>query len=98
MDLTLGVLAARKRDEPISSAALRRTVSKALIYQLAIISGFIVEHYLVGDSIPIVKLVAGAIGLTELKSIFENADEINGGSLLKSIINKIGSDNDVKKE
>src|SRR5687768_11990257 len=67
-DLITGVLAARKRKEPIRSAGLGRTVSKMLVYQLAVISGHLVGKYMIDDAIPVVKLVAGVIGLVELKS------------------------------
>jgi hypothetical protein len=61
-DLILGILAARKRGEPITSAALRRTVSKMIAYQVAIITGFLCEKYLIEDAIPVTKLIAGMIG------------------------------------
>lgn len=94
LDLALGVAAARKRKEPITSAALRRTVTKIVVYQTAIITGFLCEKFLLSGSIPIVKLAAGAIGLVEMKSILENLDEINGAPVFKSIVNSLGSKND----
>lgn len=93
-DLILGIWAALKRGEKITSAALRRTVSKMLIYQLAIITGFLCQHYLIEDFFPITKLIAGVIGAVEMKSILENADSINGSSIFKAIISKLGSEND----
>lgn len=96
-DLILGMLCARKRTEPISSAALRRTVSKLFIYQATICLGFLCEFYLTGSLLPISKLVAGAIGLVEFKSILESADELNGGSVFKALIARLGSSNDSLK-
>lgn len=93
-DLILGMIAARKRKEPITSAAMRRTVSKMLIYHTAIVTGFLCEKYLIGDIIPISKLVAGVIGLVEFKSILENSNEINGVPIFKMLIDKLGSEND----
>lgn len=95
-DLVMGVLAARKRTEPITSAALRRTVSKMFIYQATICLGFLCEAYLIGGLIPISKLIAGAIGLVETKSILESADELNGSSIFKALVAKLGSQNDIK--
>jgi hypothetical protein len=97
-DLVLGIWAAVKRGEAIQSSAMRRTVSKILVYQLAIISGFLCETYLIGGLIPISKLVAGVIGMVEMKSILENANGINGEPIFKSLIQKLGSDNDKNKE
>lgn len=93
IDLITGVLAARKRQEPITSAALRRTVTKMAVYQTAVITGFLCEHYLLSDSLPIVKLAAAAIGLVEMKSITENLNAINGSPVFSSIITALGSKN-----
>lgn len=94
-DTILGIMAARKRGEKITSSAMRRTVSKAVIYQIALMSGFLCEQYLSGDLIPIVKIIGGVIGMVEMKSILENADEINGSPLFKAIIERLGSKNDI---
>lgn len=93
-DLVIGIIAAHKRGEKITSSAMRRTVSKILVYQLTIISGFLCETYLLGGLIPISKLAASAIGLVEIKSILESANEIHGKPLFKSVLSKLGSDND----
>jgi hypothetical protein len=51
------------------------------------------------DSIlPISKLVSGIIGVVELKSLMENLNTIHGSDLFKSVIEKLGSINDKKKE
>lgn len=93
-DLVSGVWAAKKRGEDIKSAALRRTVSKLLIYQMCIITGFMVETYLMGNILPIVKLLGGLIGVVELKSVLENSNTILGQDLFKLLIQKLGSQND----
>ena len=96
-DMILGIWAAKKRGEKITSAAMRRTISKMLIYQSAVITGFICEKYLLSDFIPVSKLVAGAIGVVEMKSILENMDTINGGPIFAAIIKSLGSPNDIKQ-
>lgn len=96
-DLILGILAARKQGQPITSAGLRRTVSKMLVYQLSVMSAFLVQKYMMGDLIPVSSIVSSMIGLVELKSIIENADKINGGSLMKDILARLGSVNDSLK-
>jgi len=93
-DLLLGVIAAYKRKETITSAALRRTVTKILVYQTAIVTGFLCEKFLLSGSIPVVKLAAGAIGLVEVKSIMENLNEINGSPIFNSLLSALGSKND----
>lgn len=94
VDLVTGVLAARKQGQPITSAGLRRTISKLFIYEIAILLGFLTQHYLTGDIIPVSNIIAGFVGLTELTSCLENLNTIGGGQILKAVLNKIGSVND----
>jgi phage-related holin len=96
-DLISGVLAARKRGEAISSAGLRRTITKCLVYNLAVISGFLVEQYMLSSLFPISKLIAGIISLVELKSILENLNTINGSDIFKTVLAQLGSVNDKTK-
>lgn len=98
VDLVSGILAARKKGQLITSAGIRRTVTKTTIYLTAICLGFLVEHYMIDDFMPISKLISGVISLVELKSVLENLDVLNGSPLFKSIIEKLGSVNDNKKE
>lgn len=97
-DLISGVLAAKKRGESISSAGLRRTITKIFVYNMAVITGFLVEKYMITDLFPISKLIAGIISVVELKSILENLNTINGTDIFKTIIEKLGSSNDAPKE
>jgi len=96
-DLFTGMLAARKKGEKITSAAMRRTISKILIYETAIICGFLLETYLLSSLIPVSKLVAGVIGLVEFKSILENCNVVLGQNIFETVLFKLGSDNDPKK-
>ncbi len=93
IDLVTGILAARKQAIAINSSGLRRTITKLFIYELTIALGYLVETYMTGPTIPVVKIITSFIGLTELKSVMENLDIINGSSLLKTIIEKLGSSN-----
>lgn len=93
VDLILGIMAAHKTKVPITSAGLRRTVSKLFVYEVAICLGFLVETYFTGPVIPVVKIITGFVGLTELKSCLENADAFNGEPILKALIDKLGSSN-----
>lgn len=97
-DLVSGILAALKKKQPITSAGLRRTVTKLMVYLAAICLGYLVEHYMVSDYLPISKMISGVISLVELKSILENLDVLNGSSLFKTVIEKLGSVNDIDKQ
>lgn len=93
-DLVFGLISAYKQKIPITSSGIRRTVTKSFIYLSSVMLGYVAEHYLMGDILAISKLIAGTIGIVEIKSILESADIINGGSLFKAIVSKLGSEND----
>lgn len=92
-DLATGIWAAKKRGDEISSARMRDSITKMLVYQTVIITGFLVETYLIGGLVPVVKLVAAVIGMVELKSLIENANQILGQDLFKVLLSKLGSKN-----
>jgi phage-related holin len=92
IDLITGVIAAHKRGSPITSAGLRRSVTKICVYQIAIMTAFLAEKYM-SDVLPFVKMAAGVITLTELTSVLENLNSISGENLLKALIDKLGSKN-----
>jgi hypothetical protein len=96
-DLFTGILAARKRGQKISSAAMRRTITKVFVYQCAIGIGFLIETYMLDGFVPVSKIAAGLISLVEGKSIFENLDVINGHPIFKTLVEKLGSVNDLKE-
>lgn len=96
-DLITGILAARKKGQAINSAGLRRTATKIFVYEAAIMLGYLVEHYMIADFFPISKIAAGLISVVEFKSILENLDVINGDPIFKTLIQKLGSVNDLKK-
>lgn len=102
VDLVTGVLAARKRGEwttlsTLKSAGLRRTITKLCVYMTAICVGWLIENFMLEGFIPVSKLAAGLISVVEGKSIFENLDTINGNPIFQTLINKLGSVNDVAK-
>lgn len=89
VDLVVGILAARKQGHQITSSGLKRTVGKIFLYEAAILMSFVAETYLLGNVMPVTKLVAGMIGATELKSVLENLDIINGSSLFTAMVSKL---------
>lgn len=95
-DLITGIIAAKKRGESVTSAGFSRTMVKTMVYQTAIIMGFLTETYLTGGLIPVSKIITSYIGLTEITSIIENLNSISGGSLMKALVDKLASQNSVK--
>lgn len=93
VDLITGIMAAKKQGTPVTSAGLRRTVSKLLVYEIAIALAYIAQHYLMNDMVPAASIVSGFVGITELTSCYENMNTIGGNDLLKKVIDKLGSSN-----
>lgn len=89
VDLGTGIAASHKRGEKITSSGLKRTVIKFLVYEIVIMLGFLTEQYLTGELVPVVKVLGGLVGLTELKSVLENAEELTGIPLLQVLIDKL---------
>ena len=94
VDLIFGIYAAHKRGESITSAGIRRTVTKIFVYEFTILIAFLCQKYLLMDTIPIVNVLAGLIGLVEFKSLLENANDILGTDIFKTLIKQLGSKND----
>lgn len=92
-DMITGIFAAHKRKEAINSADMRRSLTKMVVYQIAIISGFVLEKYMLDGLLPVSKVVSGVIGMVEFKSILENASVIAGQDILKLVMDKMGSKN-----
>lgn len=92
IDLISGVIAARKQNIPVTSAGLRRSISKLFVYESAIMLAFLVETYM-SDVVPFVKIASAMVSLVELTSVYENINIIGGNNLLKSLIDKLGSAN-----
>ena len=88
LDLVTGLWKAVRTKKRITSSGISRTVTKVIAYNLAIITGFVVETTLVGGLVPVSKIVGSLIALTEATSIFENLSEITGTDF-KSIIKEM---------
>lgn len=95
VDLITGIMVSRKRRKKITSAGLKRTIIKTTVYEVVVMLGFLTEQYMTGDAVPVVKILAGFIGLTELKSVMENIELISGMSMIKLLIQKL---NNTEKE
>lgn len=90
-DLISGILAARKRGEPITSAKLKRTVGKIFVYEVGIAVSFLVHQFLTGDLFPADKILASLIGLVELKSMLENLQTFTGDNVFQILIDRVSA-------
>lgn len=89
LDMVTGCLAALKRGESLTSNGFKRTVVKLFVYLSVVILAYLTQQFITGDLMPLEKILAGLIGLTELKSVLENAEEITGIPLLQVLIDKL---------
>lgn len=86
IDTVLGILKSRKKGIRITSRRLSAFISKTLLYQVAIITIYMIDRHIFGDVVSIfiqsplisTKIIATIICLIELYSIKENLDSITG--------------------
>lgn len=95
-DLITGIWRAWKKGEKITSSELKRTISKCLLYNLAILSGFVIEYLGVGQFVPVSKIIASTIGVVEFKSMLENFEAITGISVWEELKSKVQISNKKK--
>jgi hypothetical protein len=94
-DMVVGIWKALKLKQRIRSRRMSDTVTKLLLYQIAIMSGFLIETFIIAELIPITKLVATVIAVIEFKSIVESIESVTGKDLwskLKAIIGRKSED------
>ncbi len=88
VDFITGTYAAFKKNIPITSERVGNTISKFFIYNLVVISAFLLEKYIVTE-IPFMRIIAGFIAIAEIKSIMENFNTIYGINPFKALVNLI---------
>jgi phage-related holin len=88
-DTITGVYAAVRRGDPITSSKFKRVVVKMFFYQLSVIVAFFVDKIFPDNSQLIVRAVAVAIAVTEVKSFSENMKFITGMDIWASVMGYI---------
>lgn len=89
VDLITGILAARKRKEPITSKAYSKTIGKILKYQTALLTGFLIEKFLINGLVPISSIVTTAIGIGEAISLYENLNVLTDNKIFSGLVRKV---------
>lgn len=87
-DFITGAYASYKNKIPISSERIGNTISKFFIYNLVVLSAFLLEKYIVKE-IPFQRIITGFIAIAEIKSILENFNKIYGINPFKVLVNII---------
>lgn len=94
-DMVIGIWKALKLKQRIRSRRMSDTITKLLLYQIAIMSGFLIETFIISELIPITKLVATVIAVIEFKSIIESIESVTGKDLwskIKAIVGRKSED------
>lgn len=86
-DMVLAMWTAYKTGVTITSRKMSATISKGILYMLAIIVAHVVELYLF--PIPCVSAVAGLIAMIEVKSMGESFAKLLGYDIFKQLITNL---------
>jgi hypothetical protein len=86
LDFIVGIYRAFKLGEEITSRKMGNTISKMLLYNITILSLWVFEKYILQDAIPITKIGAALISITELKSIDESVEKLIGVGIWKKLV------------
>ena len=86
IDFLVGIYRAFKMKEQITSRKMGNTISKMFLYQLTIISLFLFETYILMGILPVTKIGAALISITELKSIDESVEKMTGVGIWKKLV------------
>lgn len=92
IDLLTGIIVAKKAKKPITSKKLSQTITKVLLYFLAIICSHILDTQFLNVNwlpVKIAQLCSGYIAVVEFKSILENISSLLGMPLWQFIKTKI---------
>jgi len=106
IDTILGIWAAKKRGEKITSRKLGNIIPKMILYQMAVLSAFVLDVWLLGEFIKLIlsidllftKLVAMTLVFIEILSINENFTFITGKNLFQSFKLMITRASSVKED
>lgn len=86
IDFIIGLWRAYKMKEKITSRKMGNTISKMLLYQLMILSLFLLETFILTDILPFTKIAAGLISVVEIKSISESIEKVTGVNVWTKLV------------
>lgn len=89
LDFVLGIAAALKLKEPITSKRMSDTVGKLIAYESTVCIAFLMQHYMMGDLLPVVNVACTYLAIVEGTSVLENLETLTGQPVLSGIIDKL---------
>lgn len=84
VDLIMGLTASYIGNIKLTSARLKNTAVKMLVYNLLLISSFICEKFLI-PFVPMTKIALAFLGTVEITSLGESFHKITGVSFIKYV-------------
>ena len=97
-DFVFGLYRAYKTQEQINSRKMGHTISKMFLYNMAVLSVFMLEKIIIGTDIQFTKITVEVIAMVELKSIDESFRILYGFSIYESLVERLKrGTNDNKK-
>lgn len=91
VDFIFAIYRAYKTGEAITSRKMGNTIPKIILYNISILSLYLVNKYVINSGLPLEKIAAGLISIVEIKSCDESFKIIYGWSLwdkVKKIISR----------
>lgn len=88
-DFVFGLYRAYKTQEQINSRKMGHTISKMFLYNMAVLSVFMLEKIIVGTDMQFTKIAVGVIAMVELKSIDESFRILYGFSIYESLVERL---------
>lgn len=88
-DFVFGLYRAYKTHEQINSRKMGHTISKMFLYNMAVLSVFMLEKIIVGTDMQFTKIAVGVIAMVELKSIDESFRILYGFSIYESLVERL---------
>jgi len=89
IDLITGIWKSLKRHHPITSKKLGDTIKKIILYNIAIITAFLVQHLIAMEAVKLMWFLAVLISVKEFKSIIENIEVITNTKLWDFLVRQI---------
>jgi phage-related holin len=87
-DLVTGIAKAVKAKEKVTSNRMRHTVTKGMMYQIAILAAYMLD-VVIGMEQVAARVVAGVICMVECKSVLENVNVMTGINMWESVLNAL---------
>jgi Bacteriophage holin family len=89
LDFITGIFVAVKQKQQITSNRMRDTLGKILAYESTLIICYLMQHFMMGDLLPIVNITSTYLAIVEGTSLLEHIESLTGQPVLSVIIDKI---------